>query len=77
MKQYETVWEIFNKCSNNQMRDVFIDEVELDETRLEEYVRKKIKDRNLKLSRTVSENGTVIFDLDASGIMQRFSFTEI
>ena len=27
MKNYETIWEIFNKCPNNQMRDVFIDEV--------------------------------------------------
>ena len=26
MKEYETVWEIFNECANNQMRDVFIDE---------------------------------------------------
>ena len=25
-KSYETIWEIFNKCPNNQMRDVFIDE---------------------------------------------------
>ena len=77
MKQYETVWEIYNKCSNNQMRDVFIDEAEIDETRLEEYVRRKIRDRNLKLSKSVSEDGTIIFDIDASGIMQRISFTEI
>lgn len=27
MKEYETVWEIFNECANNQMRDVFIDEI--------------------------------------------------
>ncbi len=28
MKSCATIWEIFNKCPNNQMRDVFIDEVE-------------------------------------------------
>ena len=28
MKEYEVVWEIFNLCSNNQMRDVFIEEIE-------------------------------------------------
>ena len=27
MKEYEVVHEIFNQCSNNQMRNVFIEEV--------------------------------------------------
>ena len=31
-KCYETVWEIFNECANNQMRDIFIDEIETDDT---------------------------------------------
>ena len=30
-KEYETVWEIFNECANNQMRDVFFDEIETDD----------------------------------------------
>ena len=29
MKEYEVIWEIFNKCPRNQMRDVFVDEVKL------------------------------------------------
>ena len=29
MKEYEVIWEIFNKCPNNQMRDVFVDEIEV------------------------------------------------
>ena len=24
-KMYEAIWEIFNQCPNNQMRDIFID----------------------------------------------------
>ena len=44
-KCYETVWEIFNKCANNQMRDIFIDEIETDDT--DAYVRAKIKDQDL------------------------------
>ena len=43
MKSYETVWEIFNLCANNQMRDVFIDEIETDDT--DAYVRNKFKDK--------------------------------
>ena len=29
MKEYELIWEIFNKCPRNQMRDVFVEELEL------------------------------------------------
>ena len=29
MKEYEVVHEIFNECANNQMRDVFFEEVAL------------------------------------------------
>ena len=74
---YETVWEIFNKCSNNQMRDVFIDEIELEEENLETFIRTKIRDRNMTLERTDLENGTVIYDIMASDIKQRYSFTPI
>ena len=31
MKEYEAVWEIFNSCANNQMRDVFFEELELED----------------------------------------------
>ena len=35
MKEYEIVWEIFNQCANNQMRDVFIEELEIEEKLLQ------------------------------------------
>ena len=31
MKEYELIWEIFNKCPRNQMRDVFVEELELED----------------------------------------------
>ena len=77
MKLYETVWEIFNECANNQMRDIFIDEVELDENRLEDYIRTKIKDKDQTLEKSIGEDGSIIFDINATGIRQRYSFTEI
>jgi len=76
-RQYETVYEIFNKCANNQMRDVFIDEIELEESALEDYLQKKIRDRTLTFEKTIQQDGTVVFDIDASGIRQRLSFTPI
>ena len=74
-RSYETVWEIFNLCANNQMRDVFIDEIETDDT--DAYVRNKFKDKQITFEKTVLENGTIIYDINASGIKERLSFTEI
>lgn len=77
IREYETVWEIFNECANNQMRDVFIEEIELDEDGMEDYIRRKIRDRNLTMEKQVQQDGTVVFEIDASGIRQRYSFTQI
>ena len=45
MKEYEVIWEIFNKCPRNQMRDVFVEEIELEDP--EEYVTKMFLYRDL------------------------------
>ena len=37
MREYELCCEIFNQCSNNQMRDVSFEEVSVEDT--EAYVR--------------------------------------
>ena len=74
-KNSETVWEIFNHCANNQMRDVFIDEIETEDT--DEFLKNKFKDKTVTFEKTVLENGTIVYDIDASGIKQRYSFTEI
>ena len=74
-KSYETIWEIFNKCPNNQMRDVFIDEVEVADT--DAYIRQKFQDKNATWEKSVLPDGTIVYDINASGILQRFSFTEI
>ena len=36
MKEYEVIWEIFNKCPRNQMREVFVEVVEIEYP--EEYI---------------------------------------
>ena len=46
-KEYETVWEIFNECANNQMRDVFFDEIETDDP--EAYIPSEISGQKLKI----------------------------
>ena len=74
-KSYETIWEIFNKCPNNQMRDVFIDEIETDDT--DEFIRRKFQDKNATWEKSELEVWTIIYYINASGILQRYSFTEI
>lgn len=75
MKCYETVWEIFNKCSNNQMRDVFIDEMEIED--IEAFLKEKFKGKDVTYEKSVKPDGTIVYDIMASGIKERYSFTEI
>ena len=75
MKEYEVIWEIFNKCPRNQMRDVFVEEIELEDP--EEYVKQKFQGKEATYEKSVLADGTEIFDIITSGIKQRCSFTEI
>ena len=75
MAEYEVVREVQNLCGNNQMRDVFFEEIETDDP--EAYIRQKFPDKNLKYEKTVEADGSLVFDIETSGIRQRFTFTEI
>ena len=75
MKEYEVIWEIFNKCPRNQMRDVFVEEIEIEDP--EAYIREKFKGKEVSYKQTILADGTIIFDIVTSEIKQRCSFTEI
>ncbi|MCC8066805.1 MAG: hypothetical protein LIO94_06860 [Clostridiales bacterium] len=75
MKCYEAVWEIFNQCPNNQMRDVFIEEIELDD--IEAFLKTKFRDKDVSWEKSIQPDGTIVYDILASGIRERYSFTEI
>ncbi len=72
--RYEVIREIFNKCSGNQMRDVFVSTVETDDP--EGYVRDLLKGKEVVIDKSVLKDGTIEFDVDIAGLKQRFSFTE-
>ncbi|MBR2755183.1 MAG: hypothetical protein IKI32_03950 [Lachnospiraceae bacterium] len=72
--RYEVIREIFNKCSGNQMRDVFVSTVETDDP--EGYVRNLLKGKEVVIDKDVLPDGTIEFDVDIAGLKQRFSFTE-
>ena len=77
MREYEVVHEIFNLCSGNQMRDVFIEEVELPENGFEDYIRNRHKEKELILEKIEVSEGTVCYNVLTAEIKQRYSFTEI
>ena len=73
--EYEVVREIKNLCPNNQMRDIFFDEVETYDP--ESYVRNFLKGKALEVSVERGAGGTVTVHATCDGLMQRFVFTPI
>ena len=75
MAQYELVREIQNLCRNNQMRDVFFDEVETDDP--EGYVRSLLKGKDVTLTSDVHSDGSITVYASCDGLTQKFIFTPI
>ena len=75
MQEYEMVREIKNLCPNNQMRDIFFDEVETDNP--VEYVRAFLKGKAVAVSAEPGENGAVTVYADCDGLIQKFVFTPV
>ena len=72
--QYEMVREIFNQCANNQMRDVFFEEITTDDT--DEYVRRFCDGNSVTCEKETFSDGTVVYHLDNDGLLSRVTFTE-
>ena len=75
MTEYEMVREIKNLCRNNQMRDIFFEEVTCDDP--ETYVRGMLRGREVELSAEQGAAGAVTVHAVVDGVMQRFVFTPI
>ena len=75
MAEYEVVREIKNLCPNNQMRDIFFEEVEIDDPVT--YVKNYLKGNALSVSVESGENGVVIIHANCDGLLQKFVFTPV
>ncbi len=75
MKEYEVVREIENLCGNNQMRDIFFEEIETDDPAA--WVRNLLKDKDVTLEIDIPGPGKVNIYANATGMTQKFLFTEI
>ena len=73
--EYEMVREIKNLCPNNQMRDVFFDEVETDDP--EAYVRNFLKGKAVEVITERGVGGAVTVHATCDGLIQKFVFTPI
>jgi hypothetical protein len=74
-KQYEVIREIFNKCSGNQMRDVFFEEIETDDP--DTYVAGRFPGCVVTPDTSGPAGKTRVWDIEADGLRQRISLTEI
>ena len=75
MREYELVREIQNLCRNNQMRDVFFEEVETDDP--EVYVRALLKGDKVELVTDRRTDGSITIFAACDGLTQKFIFTPI
>jgi hypothetical protein len=75
MREYEVVREIKNLCPNNQMRDIFFEEIETDDP--EAYVRAFLKGKAVDVCAEQGENGAVTVHACCDGLIQKFIFTPI
>ena len=70
---YEMIREIFNQCSNNQMRDVFVSEIETNDT--DAVAKSFCTGKNYTLEKEMKDDGVIIYELTVDGLRQRLSFT--
>lgn len=73
--EYELVHEIKNSCPNNQMRDIFFEEIECDDP--EAYLRWRLQGKQLELTREDTAGGTVTIHAVVDGMIEKFVFTPI
>ena len=75
MAEYEMVREIKNLCPNNQMRDIFFDEVQTDDP--EAYVRAFLRGKAVETSAEYGSGGAVTVHAVCDGLIQKFVFTPV
>lgn len=75
MKEYEVVHEIQNLCPNNQMRDIFFDEIECESP--ENWLRQRLAGKDFELTVESGLNGALTIYALINGMTEKFVFTPI
>ena len=72
MAQYEVLREIFNQCSGNQMRDIYVTEAEIED--IDAYMNTFRVGKHIEEERFENADGTISYDLNIDGLRQRINF---
>ncbi len=75
MNEYELVHEIQNLCRNNQMRDIFFEEVETDDPQA--YVRSYFAGKPAEITVDEKGSGAVTVYASVNGMTHKFVFTPV
>ena len=75
MKEYELVHEIKNSCPNNQMRDIFFEEIECADP--ETWLRQRLAGKEFSLTVESGADGAVTVHALVNGMTEKFVFTPI
>ena len=76
MAKYELIRDITNQCSGNQMRDVFIDELDICDPL--SYIKEQLKSaKNLQLEESHPSADVTIVDAISDGLKERYTFTRL
>ena len=73
--EYELVHEIQNQCPNNQMRDIFFEEIQCDDP--ERWLRQRLAWKQAQLTVEPGANGAVTIYALVDGMTEKFVFTPI
>lgn len=75
MQSYEVVREIENQCVNNQMRDIFFEEIETDDP--VGWLRAYVKGKQVEMTVDEKQNGDLTVFVESGGVTQKFLFTKL
>ena len=75
MKEFELVHEIQNQCPNNQMRDIFFEEITCDDP--EAWLRQRLAGKEFALTVEPGAGGAVTIHALVNGMTEKFVFTPI
>ena len=75
MREYELVHEIQNQCPNNQMRDIFFEEIACEDPEI--WLRQRLAGKQAQLTVDPGANGAVTICALVDGMTEKFVFTPI
>ena len=75
MREYELVHEIQNQCPNNQMRDIFFEEIQCEDPEI--WLRQRLVGKQAQLTVDPGADGAVTIYALVDGMTEKFVFTPI